>query len=121
MGKREVGIAGEKIACQFLVKRGFKILERNFRRRWGELDIIAEKDGMVRIVEVKAISRENIHELSREMDHQPEDMVDRRKLTKVARTAALYMESTSRYQGIPNRHRGGHFKPQEEACTVSPD
>lgn len=94
MGKREVGIAGESAAQLFLVKRGFKILETNYRKRWGEIDIIAEKDGEVRFVEVKAISREmGDGKVSREIDHQPEDMVNKEKLRKVARTASLYMES----------------------------
>lgn len=94
MGKREVGIAGEKAAGLFLVKRGFKIIETNYRKRWGEIDIIAEKDGRVRFVEVKTLSREiGKVEVSREMSHQPEDMVNKGKLRKVARTASLYMES----------------------------
>lgn len=93
MGKRDTGNIGESVACQFLEGRGYKILERNFLRPWGEIDIIAERGGTVRFVEVKAVSRESKEGISREMSHQPEDMVDTRKLRKVARTAALYMES----------------------------
>ncbi len=93
MGRRDVGNLGESIACQFLERRGFTILERNFLRPWGEIDIVAEKEGIVRFVEVKAISRETKDGISREMSHQPEDLVDARKLRKVARTASLYMES----------------------------
>ncbi len=93
MDKRRIGALGEDAACQFLVKSGFKIIERNYRRKWGEIDIIAEKEDQVRFVEVKTISREiSALNVSREMSHQPEDMVDRRKLTKLARTANLYME-----------------------------
>lgn len=94
MGRRDTGKLGEKIASEFLVKRGYKIIERNYRRPWGEIDIIAEREGTVRFVEVKALSRETGAGISREMSHQPEDMVDARKLRKVARTAALYMQST---------------------------
>ena len=83
--RKDVGRGGEKIAAQFLVKKGFKIIERNYRRKWGEIDIIAEKDGVVRFVEVKAVSREN-------PDYRPEELVHKSKLRKVARTAALYME-----------------------------
>lgn len=71
---------------------GFRVLERNFRRKWGEIDIIAEKDGTVRFVEVKAVSRERLPDFSHEMDNRPEELVDVRKLRKLARTAALYME-----------------------------
>jgi putative endonuclease len=90
--RKEVGRMGEQIACDFLVRKGFRIIERNYRKPWGEIDIIAEKGGSVRFVEVKAVSRERLPDVSREMDYRPEEMVDRRKLRKLARTAALYME-----------------------------
>lgn len=101
MGKRDTGKLGEQIACEFLERRGFKIIARNYLKPWGEIDIIAEKDGVLHFVEVKALSRENNEGISREMSHQPEDLVDERKLRKVARTAELYMESakdTREYQ-----------------------
>ena len=93
MGRRDTGNIGETVACRFLEQRGYKILERNFLRPWGEIDIIAEKSGTIRFVEVKAVSRESKEGISREMSHQPEDLVDVRKLRKVARTAMLYMEA----------------------------
>ena len=91
--RKEVGRIGEDIASQFLVQKGYTVIERNYRKPWGEIDIIAEKDGIVRFVEVKAVSRESILDNgSREMDYRPEELVDSRKLRKLARTAALYME-----------------------------
>lgn len=84
---------GEDIACKFLESKGFKVLDRNYRKPWGEIDIIAEKGGEIRFIEVKAISREKLPDISREMDYRPEELVDARKLEKVARTATLYMES----------------------------
>ena len=91
--RKKIGQLGEDIACQFLERKGFKILERNYRKPWGEIDIIAEKDGVVRFVEVKAVSRESLPDISREMDYRPEEMVTPDKLRKVARTAVLYMEN----------------------------
>ena len=91
--RKDVGRGGEDIACQFLERRGYKVVERNYRRKWGEIDIIATKDGTVRFVEVKAVSREIAKiDGSREMDYRPEELVHHSKLRKVARTAALYME-----------------------------
>ena len=90
--KKAVGATGEDIACQFLKGKGYTILARNFRKPWGEIDIIASKGETVRFVEVKAVSRESIQKLSREMDYRPEELVDVRKLRKVARTASLYMQ-----------------------------
>jgi len=92
--KRSTGNTGEDIACQFLRRKGYVVVCRNYLKPWGEIDIVAEKDDIVHFVEVKALSRENLDEVSREMDHQPEDLVDVRKLRKVARTASLYMETT---------------------------
>ena len=90
--RKSVGRDGEDIACQFLMRNGYKILERNYRKKWGEIDIIAEKGGSVRFVEVKTVSREILPDGSREMDYRPEELVHESKLRKVARTAALYME-----------------------------
>lgn len=90
--RKLVGRIGEEVACTFLEGKGFTVIEKNYRKPWGEIDIIAEKDGQVRFVEVKAVSREILPDVSREMDYRPEEMVDSRKLRKLARTAALYME-----------------------------
>ena len=83
--RKEVGRIGEEIACQFLERRGFKVVSRNYRKPWGEIDIIAEKGNIVRFIEVKAVSRESAY-------YRPEELVHRTKLRKVARTASLYME-----------------------------
>lgn len=90
--RKDVGKGGEDIACQFLTRRGYKVIDRNYRRKWGEIDIIAEKGGTVRFIEVKAVSREKMPDFSREMYNRPEELVHPTKLRKVARTASLYME-----------------------------
>ena len=90
--RKRVGRIGEQIACDFLTQKGFKIIGQNYRRPWGEIDIIAEKSGQVRFIEVKTVSREAIPDISREMDYRPEELVTIHKLKKLARTANLYME-----------------------------
>ena len=47
------GILGEDKACEFLKKQKFEILKRNFRSKFGEIDIIAKKDGILHFIEVK--------------------------------------------------------------------
>ena len=90
----QTGAIGEDIACKFLEKRGFRVIERNYRKPWGEIDVIAEKGGIVHFVEVKASSRSiSDGDGSREMGYRPEEMATEAKLHKVARTAALYMDS----------------------------
>ena len=89
----QTGAVGEDIACVFLQRKGFKIIEKNHRKPWGEIDIIAEKSGIMHFVEVKAVSRSLSPDGSREMDYRPEEMATKSKLHKVARTATIYMES----------------------------
>lgn len=92
LSRKEIGALGEQIAAQFLERKGFVVLERNYWKPWGEIDIIAEKGNTVRFVEVKAVSRENIGDISREMgDYRPEEQVHPTKLAKLARTAEMYM------------------------------
>ena len=50
---KDVGRAGEELAALLLLQRGYRILTRNFACRWGEIDIIAEKEGVLHFVEVK--------------------------------------------------------------------
>jgi len=93
--RKEVGQIGEAIAAQFLESKGFKTIFRNYRKPWGEIDIIAEKSNVVRFIEVKTVSRENIGDISREMsDYRPEEQVHPTKLKKITRTAELYMNHT---------------------------
>ncbi len=92
------GAVGEEIAKKFLEKKGYRVIEMNYRRPWGEIDIIATKGMIVHFVEVKAVSRsldtsDRGINGSREIDYRPEEMATESKLHKVARTAALYMES----------------------------
>lgn len=53
--KQIVGDIGEQIAAKHLVSRQFVIKEKNYRKKWGELDIIAEKEGVLHFVEVKSL------------------------------------------------------------------
>lgn len=47
------GRLGEALAAEYLTAHGYEIAARNFRTRYGEIDIIARKDGFVAFVEVK--------------------------------------------------------------------
>lgn len=91
--RSEVGRIGERIAALFLMRKGFEIIGQNYRQKWGEIDIIATKEGIVHFVEVKAVSREIYTDKgSREMDYRPEELVHMSKLRKITRTASSYME-----------------------------
>ncbi len=73
-----IGQCGENTACSHLVERGYKILSRNYRRPWGELDIAAKaKDGTLVFVEVKTLTGGLANGLS------PEDHLTKAKLKKL--------------------------------------
>lgn len=51
--RRRLGQLGEKLAAEHLIRRGFEIVERNYRTRWGELDIVAFDGHTLAFCEVK--------------------------------------------------------------------
>lgn len=53
MSNKNLGDNGEHLACQYLQKQGYKILERNYRIRGGEIDIVAKEGNVLVFVEVK--------------------------------------------------------------------
>ena len=62
--KRKIGDIGEDLACKFLKKEGFKIVERNYWKKWGEIDIVAKnkKTKNLHFVEVKTVSCDGLRE-----------------------------------------------------------
>lgn len=56
--KQKIGQIGEDCACEYLEKNSYKIIERNYLKKWGEIDIIAKKGSKIHFVEVKAVSRD---------------------------------------------------------------
>ncbi len=53
MNKRLIGRVGEIIAEKYLVQKGFTVIQKNWTCRWGEIDLVAERDNMLVFVEVK--------------------------------------------------------------------
>lgn len=89
--KRKLGDMGENIACGFLEKRGFKILDRNYLRKWGEIDIVANKGGLTRFIEVKSISCVTFDNVSHGTSYRPEDNVHPGKLRRLSRAIQTYI------------------------------
>lgn len=88
--KQKIGEIGENVAVKFLVKRGFNIIERNYRKKCGEIDIICSKGDKIYFVEVKSVSREtNAHEQD---DYRPEDNMHPQKILRLGRAISVYLE-----------------------------
>ena len=91
--KREKGNKGEDISCIFLENKGFTVVGRNFMRKWGELDIIAEKDNILHIFEVKSVTCRFPDFLDA---HRPEDNVDGWKIKHLRRIIETYLDFSKR-------------------------
>jgi putative endonuclease len=82
--RHALGALGERLAAEHLVRRGFEILERNYRTRWGELDIIAFDGRALTFCEVKS---RRIGEAT----GTPLEAIHRRKRERVRRMAGSWM------------------------------
>lgn len=87
-----IGRLGEDIAVGYLERRGFAILARNYRKKWGELDIVARRAGVVHFVEVKAGSWHRT-KWPKEGDpiYRPEDHMHGEKCARMARAVQTYV------------------------------
>lgn len=83
MSRRALGIQGEQMAAQILEMKGYRILERNYRCRFGEVDIVAESEGEMVFVEVKTRSTDNFG--------RPAEAVTLEKLERMQRVAGYYV------------------------------
>jgi len=81
--KRKIGDIGEQIAVDYLKKQGYYILERNFQKPWGEIDIIVQKDKEIIFIEVKTRTSPGLA--------FPEENVGFNKKKKLIRTAQTYL------------------------------
>jgi putative endonuclease len=79
----ELGKKGEEIAVSFLQKEGYQILERNWVFQKAELDIVAQKDNILAIVEVKTRTSANFG--------LPQDFVKGKKIQNVVKAVDQYM------------------------------
>lgn len=103
---QKIGKLGEDLACKYLKGKGFSILERNYTKKWGEIDVIAEKDGAIHFIEVKASARELAEKQSGvDVKHEenvspetenffrPEENVHPWKMKRIRRTIETYFLS----------------------------
>ncbi len=86
MGKERInlGKSGENLAVKFLTRRGWQVVHRNYRTRWGEIDIVARDGDYYVFVEVKC---------SRILSSNfPWESVTGRKQSKISKMALLYLK-----------------------------
>jgi len=105
---KKTGDLGEEIAAKCLKNKGFAIIERNYRKKWGEIDIVArgtgnnesnvdvsyETSAVVHFVEVKSVSYETKQMLEWAVSHEtyrPEEMVHSFKLGQIRRVLETWV------------------------------
>ena len=94
MKRRELGALGEKLAKNFLKKKGYRIRETNFRCREGEIDIIAERKDYLVFVEVRTKTSSDFG--------SPEESVTFAKKERLIASALAYLNS---HQNLPSSWR----------------
>lgn len=98
---KEIGNLGEKIAVKYLIENGFEVLETNYWKKWGEIDVIAKKGDLIHFVEVKSVSYETKSKLEYAVTHetwQPEEQVHRFKIHQIEKALETWV-SEKNYEG----------------------
>lgn len=113
-----LGKAGEDMACQFLLENGYEIMERNWRWRKLELDIIARKDNCLIIAEIRTRSTDVYGE--------PEYTVSDKKMRRIINAADVYIKKNMidmdvRFDIISITGQNGNFNIKHiEDAFISP-
>ena len=94
--RTEFGYYAQYLAVKWLKGRGYTILDENFRRPWGEIDIVCQKSNVFTFIEVKANKKEY-------PGFEPELRVNPDKIQKIIRTAKTYLA----YKKLPNDQEWG--------------
>ncbi|MCL5733698.1 MAG: YraN family protein [Patescibacteria group bacterium] len=104
----KIGKIGEDLACEYLKSNGYKIIDRNFRRPYGEIDIIATKSGNLIFFEVKALKMRQNNSASdvgaiAEDTLVPEDNLTASKLKKLRKICEMF---TVKHSDLFNDNNG---------------
>lgn len=95
--KQKIGQIGEDETCKYLVGLGYKIVERNYLKKWGEIDVICKKDNKLHFVEVKSVTHvtpvvEQSSQQGRLNDsYMAEDNMHPWKLKRLSRAVQSYL------------------------------
>ena len=93
-----IGAKGEYITAKYLEKQGFTILGRNYLKKWGEIDVIAQKGATIHFVEVKTVSYETKLALEKAVSYgtwRPEENVHGYKIQKLSRAIESWLSEHS--------------------------
>lgn len=104
MDKRSTGEIGERLACGYLVKKGYNILRQNYREKYGEIDIVARaKDQTLVFVEAKTMTEVGAKQMGPIQELVPEDQMTTAKLRKFRRICEAFV---AKNPGLIDERRG---------------
>lgn len=83
--QRKFGDIGENIAGRYLVSKGYLIIERNYLKSWGEIDLVAKKNGALIFCEVKTRDAKHVQ------NYLAESSVNRLKIKKLQKVCETYL------------------------------
>jgi putative endonuclease len=89
MDRKETGARGEQLAKEHLKKKGYRIIETNYRCRLGEIDMIARHKDCLVFIEVRTKANLNFG--------SPEESISTAKKAKMRVTAQYYLQSQPKY------------------------
>ena len=81
---RKIGDIGEEVSIRFLEKKGYKLIEKNYLKKFGEIDLIFKKEGKIFFIEVKTGEKES--------KFLPEENLNRKKIKKFERIGEFYIQ-----------------------------
>lgn len=120
--KNKTGAIGEQIAANYLKRQGFTVIEVNYLKKWGEIDIVARGTERIHFIEVKTVSYETKQQLRTAISRgtwRPEENVHYKKLQRLNRAIESWLienNSTADWQidiiavRIVTRERAGTVK-----------
>lgn len=83
--RQKLGREGEELAKRFLLSKGYKIVKRNFRAPFGEIDLIAYQKKVLVFIEVRTKTSSNFG--------APEESISLNKKKKISRLASFYLKA----------------------------
>jgi putative endonuclease len=99
--KNKTGAIGEEVAVNYLKRNNFEILDINYLKKWGEIDIVARETNYLRFIEVKTVSYETKNDLKAAISRgtwRPEENVHRSKMQRLNRAIESWI-TEKKYTG----------------------
>lgn len=95
---KATGQLGEDLACYWLETQGYTVVDRNYTKPWGEIDIVARETGGIHFVEVKTVTHETKEQLEYAVTHEtwkPEEQVTDQKLRQIEKALETWISEHS--------------------------